>query len=361
MDTFKYPPEVEWKVDQNSKKDFSNLAKIINKDRKITGVILQHEYGIFGGHYGENILSFMKICKKPVLVTLHTVLPLPKPEMELVTAKIIALAHSIVVLTNSSKEIIELVYPESHGKVTVIPHGIHPSKFSTQSKSKVKLELQNRIVLSTFGLLGRGKGIEYIIHALPKVIKKYPSVIYLILGETHPVVRRSEGENYRMELSQMVTKLGLKKHVKFYDQYLALPDLFGFLKATDIYIATSTNPNQAVSGTLSYALGSGRAVISTEFAQAKEIVTPDIGRLVIIKDSSAVTAALLDLLSSPQRLTQMHRKAFEKTRLMLWSNVAEGYINLLYKKSEQYVVATENTAQLLGAEFLTNFIPRELS
>jgi len=329
LDTYKYPKEVEWEIDQNSKIDHLNLAKTLNKDEQISGVIIQHEYGIFGGLEGKILLSFMQACKKPMLVTLHTTLPTPSPEMKSVTARIIELASTVVVLTNKSKDIIENLYPQSLGKVFVVPHGIHPSVFSDPKKLKVKLELENRIVLTTFGLLSRGKGIEYALQALPKIIKKYPSVLYLILGETHPIIRHNEGEKYRLELAKLVTELDLEKHVKFYDQYFSLPDLLEFLKATDIYIATSINPNQTVSGTLSYALGTGLAVVSTEFAQAKEIVTPETGRLVPIKDSPALTQAILDLLSDKKRLEQMHLNAYRMTRPMLWSNVAEEYLTLL--------------------------------
>ncbi len=329
LDTYKYPKEVEWEIDQNSKDDYINLAKIFNEDENISGVIIQHEYGIFGGPEGELLLSFMKMCKKPMLVTLHTTLPTPSPKMESVTAKIIELASTIVVLTHKSKEIIDNLYPESLGKVFVIPHGIHPSIFSGPKKFKNKLEFENRTILTTFGLLSRGKGIEFALQALPEIVKKYPSVLYLILGETHPVIRRNEGEKYRLELAKLVKKLDLGKHVRFYDQYFSLRDLLEFLKATDIYISTSINPNQAVSGTLSYALGTGLAVISTEFAQAKEIVTPETGRLVPIKNSPAFTHALLDLLSDGKRLEEMHLNAYRMTRPMLWSNVAGEYLSLL--------------------------------
>jgi len=329
LDTYRYPPEVAWEIDQNNKAEYHNLAKTINTEDNIIGVIVQHEYGIFGGIEGEKILSFITHCRKPMLVTLHTVLPHPNDEMRAVTEKIILLASTIVVLTQNSKNIIEETYPQAIDKVFVIPHGIHPTAFSTPEAYKEKLELEHHIVLSTFGLLSRGKGIEYAIAALPEIIKKYPSVLYLILGQTHPVIIRNEGEKYRIELSRLIKKLGLGKHVKFYDQYLGLTDLFQFLKATDIYIATAINPNQAVSGTLSYALGTGRAVVSTQFAQAKENVTADVGRLVPVQDSSALTEALLDLLGDMKRLKQMHKNAYEKTRPMLWSNIAKQYLALL--------------------------------
>ena len=329
LDTYKYPKEVLWQIDQNSKKSYLTLAKTICEDPNIKAIIIQHEYGIFGGIEGKKILYFMQRCRKPMLVTLHTILPSPSPVMKEVTESIVKRANMLVVLTERSKKLLGELYPESVGKVSVIPHGIHPTEFALQKKYKAQLELKKRTIITTFGLLSRGKGIEYVIKALPVVIKKYPSLLYLVLGETHPVIRRNEGEEYRIELIKLVKKLGLQNHVKFYDQYLSLPNLFTFLKATDIYISSSTNPNQAVSGTLSYALGAGRAVISTQFAQSKEIVTEDVGRLVPITNSSRLTESLLDLLSDKTRLEKMHMNAFNKTRNMLWSNVAEKYITLL--------------------------------
>ncbi len=333
LDTYKYPKEVDWKIDQNNVSDYLNLAETINKNANVTGVIIQHEYGIFGGVEGELLLSFMKNCRKPMLVTLHTVLPNPNPKMKEVTESIISYANTVVVLTNNSKKIIETLYSRFNGKIFMVPHGIHSVAQSDPKDHKIRLQLENHIILSTFGLLGRGKGIEYVLQALPKVIKKYPSTLYLILGETHPVVRRNEGEKYRVELADLITKLKIENNVKFYDQYFSLPDLFEFLKATDIYIATSTDPNHAVSGTLSYALGTGRAAISTEFAQAKEIITPENGRLVPIKDPSALTNAILNLLGDKKRLSKMHKNAYKNTRSMMWSNVAREYLSLLGKLS----------------------------
>lgn len=329
LDNYVYPPEVSWQISQDNKNEYADLAKKLNEDNLVSGIILQHEYGICGGEEGENILSFVENCHKPILATLHTVLPDPSPKMKDITGRIIKQANIIVVLTNNSRKILEEIYPFSIGKVYVIPHGIHQTEFTQSITSKKKFKISNSTVLSTFGLLSRGKGIEYVIHALPEVIKKYPNILYLVIGGTHPSVRREEGESYRLELTKLVTELGLTDNVRFYDQFLELDDLLEFLKATDIYISTSINPNQAVSGTLSYALGTGRAVISTQFPQAKEIITSQIGRLVPIKDPASITAALLDLLSDSDRLLQMNQNAYDLTRSMLWSNVSKQYSELL--------------------------------
>lgn len=329
LDTYIYPPEVRWKIDQNNRKELTDLAKEFNTDPKINGIIIQHEYGIYGTNDGKNILAFTKACTKPMVITLHTVLPNPSLHMKEVTQELIAQARIVVVLTHSSKKILEKLYPEATGKLHIIPHGIHATIFTGTEKAKKILKLPQSVVLSTFGLLSRNKGVEYVIRALPDVIKKHPSLIYLILGETHPVVRRDEGESYRNELADLVTQLKLKNQVKFYNQYLSLTDLFDFLKATDIYVSPSINPYQAVSGTLSYALGTGRAVISTEFAQAKEIITSDTGRLVPIKNVKAISKALIELSSDPEQLKIMHLNAYVLTRPMLWSNVAHTYSKLL--------------------------------
>ncbi len=328
-ETRTYPSEVAWTIDQNDTLAHENLAREFNSNHSISGVVLQHEYGIYGGEDGENILKFIENYKKPLIVTLHTVLPDPTVKMKDITRRVIEKATRIVVLTQNSKNLLESIYPESEGKVYVIPHGVHATSFSGTEESKRKLNLKNRTILSTFGLLSRGKGIEYVIQSLPKVIKEHPEVTYLVLGETHPIVRRNEGEKYRRSLIKLVDRLGLNRHVIFYDEYLTLADLINFLKATDIYISTSINPNQAVSGTLSYALGTGRAVVSTSFPQALEIITPENGRLVPLKDPRSFSEALNDLLSDSERLSLMHKNAYESTREMLWENVAKQYYDLL--------------------------------
>lgn len=329
FDTYEYPPEVEWQMDQTSKKEHEAFARKLNNNGLIAGVMLQHEYGIYGGEYGQNILYFMRLCTKPIIVTFHTVLPDPDEKMKSITKEIITIAKGIVVLTESSKRILETVYPEAVGKVSVIPHGIHATPFSDSARYKTKLKLNKSFVLSTFGLLSRGKGIEYVIQSLPKIIKKHPNVKYLVLGETHPAVQREEGEKYRIELLKLVTKLKLNKYVKFYDQYFSVPTLLFFLKATDIYVSTSINPNQAVSGTLSYALGTGRAVVSTTFPQSKELINDQTGKLVPAMDPQAYSEAILSLMEDKHKLKDMNKFAYDTTRHMEWGNVAKDYMQLL--------------------------------
>jgi glycosyltransferase involved in cell wall biosynthesis len=333
LDTYEYPPEVKWQINENNKTEYKRLALELNNNPDILTTIIEHEYGIFGGKEGENILSFITSYKKSLIVTLHTVLPEPSPEMRLVTEAILKRANKIVVLTQNSLKTVEALYPSAKGKIVVIPHGIHDTPFTSTIRPKQKLKLENKKVLTTFGLLSRGKGIEYVLEALPEVVKLFPDLIYLVLGETHPVVRRTEGESYRLELLALVSKLKLKKHVKFFDQYLDLPDLLTFLKATDIYISTSINPNQAVSGTLSYALGTGRAVISTDFVQAREMITQNIGRIVPAKNSKAIEQEIISLLSNQNKLKSMNRYAYEITRPMLWSNVALEFSKIILEIS----------------------------
>ena len=335
LDTYEYPPEVEWQINENNKVEYRKLAIELNKNPNILTTIIQHEYGIFGGEEGENILTFINTYKKSLIVTLHTIIPVPSPKMNFVTKTIVKRANKIIVLTDSSRKTIESLYPDSVGKIKVIPHGIHDTPFVTSTKSKQKLKLNNKTILTTFGLLSRGKGIEYILNALPNVVKKFPDLQYLILGETHPIVRREEGESYRLELLSLVSKLNLKNHVKFFDQYLNLPDLLTFLKATDVYISTSINPHQAVSGTLSYALGTGRAVISTDFIQAREMISENIGRVVPSKNSKAMEAEIINLLSNPAALKKMNQYAYEITRPMLWSNVALEFSKTILELSPQ--------------------------
>jgi len=236
-------------------------------------------------------------------------------------------------MTNRSKEILIGDYGIDEKKVSVILHGIHSVPYSPSAKFKSILGFSKKTILLTFGLLSRGKGIEYVLESLPQVVKACPNLMYIVLGVTHPNVLKEEGESYRNSLIQKVRELKLSSHVSFYNEYVSLDKLLQFLRAADIYISTSLDPNQAVSGTLSYALGSGRPVISTPFAQATEIITRESGLLVNFKNPASYSEALLNLLKDPLRRQQLGKNAYFRTRNMTWDNVALEYSKLFSKYS----------------------------
>ncbi len=321
-----YPAEVIRVIDSGSPASYLEAAGAINKKADQTIVIIQHEYGIYGSHYGQNLIPFLKALKCPVITTLHTVLAKPPAEMKAVTKGIVALSDQLVTLTRSSYDSLLARYPASKSKLNLIEHGIHPTLFRQADEVKPQLKLAKHRVLMTFGLLSRNKGIEFALKALPAIVTRYPDVLYLIIGETHPDVLRYEGEAYRSELRKLSKELGMEAHVRFIGDYLPVSKILTYLQATDIYIAPSLDPQQAVSGTLSYALGAGTAVISTGFSQAKEILGKEVGRIVPIGNSAAISREAIKLLSNPLSLEIMRQSAYGSTRSMLWSNVASNYI-----------------------------------
>lgn len=328
----KYSKKVISQFAQTDRAAYRAVAAKLNADPNVKLVSVQHEFGIFGGEYGEYILDFIDEMKKPVCVTFHTMLPQPLADMRGVVQAIAAKAAFVVVMTELSREIIIGTYGVPSEKVRVIHHGIHPLPYVGNTKLKVgpkaEIGLSERFVLSSFGLLGPGKGIEYAIEALPEIVKMYPDVVYLIIGATHPVVLKNEGEAYRNSLVKKINDLGLEKNVIFYNQYYKTEELLDFLKASDIYLSLSQNPDQAVSGTLSYALGVGRPVISTAFAHAREIVTSEVGKLIGFgKESTAeLSTAIIDMMRDREKLTKMGETAYFRTRKMTWPNVALSYM-----------------------------------
>jgi glycosyltransferase involved in cell wall biosynthesis len=323
-----YDEDVEWIIKRDEKVDYISVAEELNKRNDISAIYLQHEYGIFGGDWGDYLLDFLEKVEKPVITTLHTVLPEPNEKMYDVTQKIINSSKKIVVMTNQGKETLLGKYNVKPGSIAVIRHGIHPVVYSTPTEHKSAMGIRDRFILGTFGFLGTGKGIEYVIRALPKVVEKYPNTEYWLMGKTHPLVLKHHGESYRESLLEEIKKLGLGKHVKFYNKYLSVSQILKFLKMVDLYIVTALEPTQAVSGTFSYALGSGRALVSTAFLQAKEIMKQDFGELVDFKNPDAYSEAIIKLLSDSARRERIQKRAYNKTRGMLWPNVANSYLEL---------------------------------
>lgn len=326
---FKYSPEVTIEIDKEDPESYIKAANLINQNADETIIIVQFEYGIYGGKLGIFLADFLDSLKCPVVTTLHTILDNPEPDMRTTTERVIDGSSLLVTLTSPSLNLFVKTYPSAKDKIITIEHGIHPVPYRLSSELKPEFGLEGREVMLTFGLLSRNKGIEHVIAALPKIIKKVPNLTYIIVGATHPDVIRHEGQSYRNQLKEQVKKLSITKHVRFVDGFLPVNEILKYIQAADIYVATSIDPRQAVSGTLSYALGTGRAVISTSFAQAKEIVSPEVGRIVPIADPDALSRAAIELFTDPSLLESMGRAAYAETRSMLWSNVADDYIRSL--------------------------------
>ena len=323
---FRYSSKVLFLIQQAKSEDYTYIAQRLNEMPYVRLVNIQHEFGIFGGDYGMHLLHFLTALEKPAVVTFHTVPSSPSSLMLEVVKKIAARVKGIIVMTKHSRELLVNIYGIESDKIQIIPHGIHPLPYTQSAEAKSLLNLAQKTIISTFGLLSRGKGIEYVLDALPAVVKQIPSALYLILGKTHPGVLTKEGEAYRNFLAQKVRALGLESHVRFYNRFLPLQELLQFLQATDIYLATSLDPDHAVSGTLSYALGTGRPVISTAFAQAKEYVTAEVGLLVDFKNPEAYAESLLTLLADASLRQQLGKNAYFRTRNMIWPNVAIAYL-----------------------------------
>jgi len=324
---YNYPKDVIFQVDDSDLENYINIAKKVNKSSSIKLVNVQHEFGIFGGgEYGENLIPFLEMVNKPVITTFHSVMPEPDEKL-IKVVRFIASKSSIVVMNKTGADILRDKYGIKEG-ITIIPHGIPSVKFSSSRIEKAKLGFKNRIILCSFGLMNPGKGYEYVIEALPEIVKRFPKLLYLIIGETHPVVRMNEGEEYRNSLQKRVKELGLSKNVKFYNKYVTLEEIVKYLKASDLYICSSTNPEQITSGTLVYAMGCGRAVVSTPFLHAKEYVTPERGILTKFEDSKSISDAVIKILSSNELKKSMERNAYAFTRSMTWPNVALSYMKL---------------------------------
>ena len=342
LQTFNYSSKVILQISENEPNDYLEAARKLNAMPHVKLVSIQHEFGIFGSDYGKNILIFLKEVKKPVAVTFHTVLSDPSPELREIVIKIAKLVDLINVMTNISKDILIQTYGLTEDKIRIIPHGIHSLSYTDGKASRSLLRLNGKRVLSTFGLLNRGKGIEYAIAALPKIVAAHPDVVYLVIGATHPIVLKEVGEQYRKELIDQAYKLGVQDHVLFYNEYLETEELLKFLQATEIYLSLSQNPEQAVSGTLTYALGAGRPVISTPFAQAKELITDELGALVKFDDSDSIAEAVISLLGDKERLANMSKTAYFRTRGMTWPNVALSYMREFIELSPELAKKEKN-------------------
>ena len=307
---YNYGNKVILEVTKEDIDSYIQTAKKINENDEIKLVSIQHEFGIFGGEMGNYIVPFLEAVNKPVVVTFHSVIPNPDEVRKKVVESICSRSAGIIVMANIAVDILNKDYGIPREKIHVVHHGIPNVLFSKPDAFKKKLNLSNKIVLSTFGLLSRGKGIEYMIKALPSLVKKYPNLVYLVIGETHPTIREEEGEEYRRWLKDLVNHYDLKNHVKFCNKYLTISEIIEHLLASDIYICTNLERNQITSGTLAYALGCGKAVVSTPSIYAEEILSNGRGLLAEFKKPSSYANAINQILSNPKFREDMEMSAY---------------------------------------------------
>ena len=331
-----YAKEVKVVLDEHDRAAYARAAEIVNNS-DVALVSVQHEFGIFGTDSGKDvwdgtyILEFLRRVNKPVVTTLHTVIRNPNDAQRRVLREVTDRSERIVLMARNVRQTLESVYGIPREKMAFIHHGAPDVPFHGSDYFKRALGLQGREILMTFGLLSPNKGIEVVLEALRTVVPRHPEVMYLIVGATHPVVRRDAGEEYRRELQRLVRRYGLLEHVRFVNQYLTLNQLVLFLRATNIYLAPQLSPEQYVSGTLAYAAAFGKAIVATRFRYARTLLSRGRGILVPFKDSAAIADALESVLGSPQKKRDMEEAIYIFSRKMTWPNVASRYANLFHK------------------------------
>ncbi len=327
-----YPDEVEYILDTTNSAKYAELSRAINNNKHIQVVLVEHEFGFFRENE-ERFLQFLNALIKPVVVCFHTVLPRPDEVMKEKIQKITSGCESVIVMTNNSAEILISEYEVPEKKINVIAHGTHLVLHMNKDLLKRKHQLTGRKVLSTFGLLSSGKSIETTLETLPAVSKINPDVIFLIIGKTHPCVLVTEGEKYREMLKAKVEELNLHQHVRFINRYLPLEDLLEYLQLTDIYLFTSKDPNQAVSGTFAYAMSCACPIISTPIPHAKEVLRDDAGIIIDFQNSEQLTSSIVRLLNDEPLLTTFTANTLQRIAPTAWENSAVAHALLLEKIS----------------------------
>lgn len=344
--SYNYSSEVIWKLAQENIDDYIACANWANHEPQMDLLIIQHEYGIFGGQDGEHIIELAVNLTKPFLLVTHTVLPYPSVRQKQILSSLTGLAAGVLCMTERASRLLTSVYDVKPDKIFVVPHGV--PNFTKKSRSALKEQygLQGRSIMTTFGLIGPGKGLEIGIKALAQLVTEHPQLLYIIPGATHPNLLRSEGERYRESIMQMVADLHLDNHVLFDNRYLEDEQLGDYLYMTDIYLSPYPNPDQAVSGTLAFAVGCGRAIVSTPYEYAREIL--DQGRgLVAGEIRPEALAELVDLvLNNPGLKHDLETKAAQFGSTLTWASVGELYHNI----AEEILAREKNYTNLRNYE-----------
>jgi len=358
--TYNYPEEVKFSIRQEHQRDYIQAAKFINYSGSDI-CILEHEYGIYGGESGVYILPLLHRLEIPLLVTLHTVLKNPSYIEKAILQQIGKMADLIVVMSQKAISFLIDIYQMPVEKIIQLEHGVPDLQFNPELIKK-EFNLENKKVLLTFGLLSRNKGIETVIRALPQVVEKHPNTIYLILGKTHPIVLRQAGEEYRSYLKMLIKTLNLENNVFFYNDFVNQKDLFRYLYATDIYITPYLNEAQITSGTLSYAVGTGAAVISTPYWHAQELLADGRGRLFDFNNFNQLAQILIELLDKPDVLKTLRKKAYDYGRNITWPKIGNKYVKaaekIVAEKPVKVIQKETNIDPLMLPEFNLGHVRR---
>jgi glycosyltransferase involved in cell wall biosynthesis len=329
-DKIDFPPEVKFKINQYKIDSYIKAADHINKS-KADIVVLEHEFGLYSGEFGEYIIKLIELIKKPLIVTTHTVPDDSNKGYGLVLKDVIKFAEKVIVMMPESMQKLIKKYNYPKEKIEIIPHGVPDIPLEPNYKHKKKKGLEDRIILGNINLLSAVKGLEYTIEALIEIKRHFNNVLYLIIGQTHPVVLQTEGEKYRHFLKEKIRQNNLQENVKFINKYISLEELVEWLKIIDIYITPYLDPQQPASGALAYAIGAGKICISTPYLYAKEVLTEGSGVIVPFRNSQAIADAVINICNNPQKKLVMEKKTYKFGRLMTWYNVAEQHLELFDK------------------------------
>jgi polysaccharide biosynthesis protein PslF len=317
-------------IDHRRSNAYQFAAEVAN-DGPCDVVSLQHEFGLFTGPWGVDVLGFLRTCRKPIVTTFHTMMAQPEKLPQQLIRMIADRSQSVVVMTNIAAKLLREVYGVSGPKVQIIPHGVPVVPLDAEGDSKDLLQLTGRRIIFSFGLINRGKGLEQMIRAMPRIVAACPNSLYLVVGATHPQVKRQEGESYRESLVTMAESLGIGDHVRFIDDFLDLSDLTQHLQACDVFVTPYPGKDQIASGTLAYALSAGCATISTPYLYAEEVLADGRGQLVPFADCDALANATIHYLTDEPFRAQVRAKAHDYAKRMTWPIVGQRYQRVFSK------------------------------
>jgi glycosyltransferase involved in cell wall biosynthesis len=338
-----YGPEVRWRIRQGDADSYRAAAEHLNATA-VDVVSLQHEFGLYGtwgDPFQDHLVSFLEILKKPLITTLHSVLPDPSASIRAAVHRIVRRSHVVVVMAERARSLLIRDYGVAEGKVSVVPHGVPPVQPHGRTRMKQQFDLSGRTIITTFGLVDPRKGLEYMIEAMQAVREFDPSALYLVVGRTHPELVRREGEAYRRQLWQLVKDRGLQQHVEFVDEYLTQAQIVDYLLASDVYVTPYLDPKQITSGTLAYALGAGKAIVSTPYPHAVEVLTAERGILVPFRSQSALAEATLRILADHKLKRRLEHEAYAYGRETAWPRVGERMLSILRSAAFRSDVAAD--------------------